>query len=360
MNILLTSVGRRVELLKAFRESMSRFSSQAAIADANAPLPPTNITGKIITADLKHSAPASFLADTAELVPRIDHPDYIDRLLDICDRHQIDLLIPLIDTELPLLSLHEQRFRDRGVTVLISSAVVNDICHSKKKTGLFFKTIGVKTPKIYQLDEVEERDFPLFIKPDRGSASVGVHKIKNRTELNFFANYVEDPIIQELISGEEYTIDVLVNFRGKAVSIVPRARLETRAGETSKGKTVKNPELIAAAKYVVESLPGAIGCITVQCFLQPDGEIVFIEINPRFGGGYPLAYRAGADFPLWLFQLCAGKKPQVAIDEWEDGLSMFRYDDAIFVKAEDTDRAAQFDLPPVTLDERIRKLVARR
>ncbi len=104
MNILLTSVGRRVELLKAFRESMSR----------------ANMTGKIVTTDLKRNAPASFLADTAELVPRIDNPDYIDRLLDVCDRHQIDLLIPLIDTELNLLSLHEQRFRDRGVTVLIN------------------------------------------------------------------------------------------------------------------------------------------------------------------------------------------------------------------------------------------------
>lgn len=343
MNILLTSVGRRVELLKAFRESMSR----------------ANITGKIITTDLKRNAPASFLADAAELVPRIDHPDYIDRLLDICDRHQIDLLIPLIDTELHLLSLHEQRFRALGVTVLISSAAVNDICHSKNKTGLFFQTIGVKTPKIYQLDEVNDQNFPLIIKPNKGSASVGVYQIKNRTELNFFVNYVEDPIIQELIIGEEYTIDVLVNFQGKVVSIVPRSRLETRAGETSKGTTAKNPALIAAAKYVVESLPGAIGCVTVQCFLQPDGEIIFIEINPRFGGGYPLAYRAGADFPLWLFQLCAGKNPQVAIDEWEDGLSMLRYDDAIFVKAETAGSAPQFNLQHVKVDKRIRKLVAR-
>ena len=343
MNILLTSVGRRVELLKAFRESMSR----------------SNITGKIITTDLKRNAPAAFLADTAELVPRIDEPDYIDRLLDICDRHQIDLLIPLIDTELTLLSLHEQQFRDRGVTVLISSPLVNDICFSKKKTGLFFHTIGLKTPKIYQLDEVEDRNFPVLIKPDRGSASVGVYQIQNRTELNFFANYVKDSIIQEFISGEEYTIDILVNFQGKAISIVPRLRLETRAGETSKGTTVKNSALIAAAKYIVESLPGAIGCITVQCFLQPDGEIIFIEINPRFGGGYPLAYRAGADFPLWLFQLCAGESPQVQIDGWEDGLSMLRYDDAIFVKAETTGIASQFNLQPVTVDKRTRKLVGR-
>ncbi len=317
MNILLTSVGRRVELLKSFRQSMHRLK----------------IDGKIITADLKKSAPASFLADTAELVPRVNDPTYITSLLDICDRHNIDLLIPLIDTELHLLSLHQQQFIDQGITLLISSAETNEICYSKKKTNIFFESIGVKTAKIYQLSEITDLNFPLILKPDTGSSSVGLYYIKNQVELNFFANYVENSIIQQLIVGEEYTIDILVDFQGKAISIVPRLRLATRAGEISKGITVKNPALIAAAKQVVESLPGAIGCITIQCFLQPDGEIIFIEINPRFGGGYPLSYRAKADFPSWLMQLSMGEYPNVAIDDWEDGLVMLRYDDAIFVKA---------------------------
>ncbi|PSB54332.1 ATP-grasp domain-containing protein [Chamaesiphon polymorphus] len=319
MNILLTSVGRRVELMKAFRRSMSRF----------------NINGKIIAADSKQNAPACFIADTVELVPKINDPTYIDSLLDICTFYSIDLLIPLIDTELHLLSLHQQQFRDRGVTLLVSSVATNEICYSKNQTSIFFENIGVKTPKIYKLDEVTELDLPLILKPDTGSSSVGVYEVRNQVELEFFSNYVENAIVQELITGEEYTIDILVDFQGRVISIVPRLRIETRAGEISKGITVKNPALIAAAKQVVESLPGAIGCITVQCFLQSDGEIVFIEINPRFGGGYPLSYRAGADFPGWLMQLCTGKYPQVAIDEWEDGLAMLRYDDAIFVKADD-------------------------
>jgi carbamoyl-phosphate synthase large subunit len=319
MNILLTSVGRRVELLKAFRQSMHR----------------SNITGKIVTADLKKTAPASFLADAAELVPKINDPDYIDKLLDICDRHQIDLLVPTIDTELHLLSLHKQQFRERGVILVISSPATNEICFSKKKTSTFFERIGVKTPKVYELSEVTERNFPLVLKPDTGSSSVGLYYIKNRAELNFFANYVENAILQELVVGQEYTLDILLDFQSHVLSIVPRVRLETRAGEISKGITVKNPALIAAAKQVAESLPGAIGCITIQCFLRSDGEIVFIEINPRFGGGFPLSYRAGADFPGWLMQMCMGEYPQVAIDDWEDGLAMLRYDDAIFVKAED-------------------------
>ena len=317
MNILLTSVGRRVELLKAFRYSMKR----------------ANIAGKIIATDLKKSAPAFFVADAAELVPKIGDSDYVEKLLDICDRHQIDLLIPLIDTELSLLSLHRQKFIDRGVTLVVSSVETNEICYSKKQTGAFFNSIGVGTPKIYNISEIENQHFPLIVKPDTGSSSVGVYHVRDRAELVFFSNYVKDAIVQELIDGDEYTIDILVDFKGNVISIVPRLRLETRAGEVSKGITTKNPALIAAAKYVVESLPGAIGCITLQCFLQLNGNIVFIEINPRFGGGYPLSYRAGADFPSWIFESYLGNTPKVAIDDWEDGLAMLRYDDAIFVKA---------------------------
>ena len=317
MNILLTSVGRRVSLIKQVRQSMRR----------------SNITGKIVAADFKSHAPASFLADVSELVPRVNDPRYIDSLLDICTRHNIDLLIPLIDTELQLLALHQQEFKDLGVTLLVSSIATNEICADKAKTSQFFAEIGVNTPKMYH-DASQDLDFPVIVKPSSGSSSVGVHCVNNQAELAFFTSYVKDPIVQELIVGEEYTIDALVDFEGRAISIVPRLRIETRAGEVSKGLTVKNPALIAAAKHVVESLPGAIGCITVQCFLRSDGEIFFIEINPRFGGGYPLSYEAGADFPSWIMQLYRGEIPQVAIDEWEDNLVMLRYDDAVFINQE--------------------------
>jgi carbamoyl-phosphate synthase large subunit len=316
MNILLTSVGRRVSLIKQVRQSMRR----------------SNITGKIVAADFKPHAPASFLADVSELVPRVNDPRYIEILLDICTRHNIDLLIPLIDTELQLLALHQQEFKDLGVTLLVSSIATNEICADKAKTSQFFVEIGVNTPKMYNEIASQDLDFPVIVKPSSGSSSVGVHCVNNQAELAFFTSYVKNPIVQELIVGEEYTIDALVDFAGRAISIVPRLRIETRAGEVSKGLTVKNPALIAAAKHVVESLPGAIGCITVQCFLRSDGEIFFIEINPRFGGGYPLSYEAGADFPSWIMQLYHGETPQVEIDEWEDNLIMLRYDDAVFIK----------------------------
>lgn len=319
MNILFTSAGRRVALIKAFYQSMKQL----------------NISGKIVTTDLKKNAPASFVADVSELVPRVNDPAYIDRLLDICDRHKIELLIPLIDTELHLLAPNHQKFQDIGVTLVVSSTATNEICFDKRNTASFFHQIGVKTPKIYNLEQLDSINYPAILKPANGSCSVGLHKIENQAELEFFSKYVDGAIVQELIIGEEYTIDVLADFQGKVISAVPRLRIETRAGEISKGITVKNPALIAAAKHVVESLPGAVGCITVQCFLQPDGEIIFIEINPRFGGGYPLAYQAGADFPAWIIQMMNGEQLDIAIDDWQDDVVMLRYDDAIFVNKSD-------------------------
>jgi carbamoyl-phosphate synthase large subunit len=319
VNILFTSAGRRVSLIRAFQQSMRQL----------------NIEGKIVTTDLKKNAPASFEADIAQLVPRVDSPDYIDSLLKICSQHQIELLVPLIDTELHLLAPHQQQFAEIGVQLLLSSPATNEICFDKRNTANFFHKIGVKTPKIYSKNEYHNLTYPAILKPANGSCSVGLHKLNNQHELEFFSQYVNDAIIQELIVGEEYTIDVLADLQGKVISAVPRLRLETRAGEISKGITVKNPSLIAAAKHVVGSLPGAVGCITVQCFLQANGEIIFIEINPRFGGGYPLSYQAGADFPTWIMQLAQGKTLNVDIDEWQDGVVMLRYDDAIFVNKSD-------------------------
>lgn len=169
-----------------------------------------------------------------------------------------------------------------------------------------------------------------MLKPYKGNSSIGVTKILNADELKFFLRYVPDAIVQEFITGVEYTMDILVDDSGRVRSVVPRRRVETRAGEVSKGITVKNIDLINAGKRVVEALPGAVGCITVQCLLTPGGEIEFIEINPRFGGGIPLSIKAGADFPRWIIEMHSGRESQIELDGWEDGLVMLRYDDEIF------------------------------
>jgi carbamoyl-phosphate synthase large subunit len=317
-NILFTSAGRRVSLIRQFRK---------ALQDLRLP-------GKLITTDLQKNAPAPFVADVREQVPRVTDPAYIDILKEICLRHRIRLVIPLIDTELHLLAPHKQDFAEMGITLLVSEPEVNAICFDKRSTAMFFQQAGVRTPAILDPSKIltdQAAVYPVLLKPADGSCSVGVYKIHNARELEFFTDYVPNAIVQEYIVGQEHTLDVLVDFNGRVRSVVPRLRMETRAGEVSKGATVKNSAIITAGKKVVDALPGALGCITVQCFLTPEGDIVFIEINPRFGGGFPLSAEAGADFPRWIIEMMLGQDPKMEIDDWQDGLVMLRYDDAIFV-----------------------------
>lgn len=321
LNILFTSSGRRVELIKHFKNIYSEL----------------NIDGMILTADLKENSPAGKVSDRHILVPRVDSKEYIEYLINICKENQISLVIPLIDTELIILSNHKEDFERMGVTLLISGTRTHEICNDKILTARFFESNGFDAPRVYDIEEMLKRekiDKPLLIKPAKGSSGVGVHILNQLEELEFYARNLREPILQELIKGEEYTIDVFTDFDGKILTVVPRLRIETRAGEVSKGKTVYNPILIQKAKEVVKALPGAIGCITVQCFLTKNNEVKFIEINPRFGGGAPLSLAAGADYAKYLIETLTNKEISFNIDNWIDSLLMLRYDAAIFVNGD--------------------------
>ncbi|KOY83876.1 ATP-grasp domain-containing protein [Lysinibacillus macroides] len=318
LNILFTSAGRRVELIKHFKEIYEEL----------------RIDGMLFTTDVKSNSPAGFISDKHILVPRVDSKDYISKLLEVCKEHQISLLIPLIDTELVLLSTYKKSFEDIGVKVLISDVRTHEICNDKGLTAQFFASKGFGTPKSYNINKElknENIDNRLLIKPAKGSSSIGVHILTTIDELKFYSENIEEPILQEFIEGDEYTIDIFTDFEGNILTAVPRLRIETRAGEVSKGKTVKNPLLIQKAKELVSALPGAMGCITVQCFLTKDNEVKFIEINPRFGGGVPLSLAAGADYAKYLIESLANRVISFDINDWENNLLMLRYDAAVFV-----------------------------
>ncbi len=319
-NVLLTSTGRRVAVTRAF---------QGALRDLGVP-------GKVVCVDLSKTAPALHVADAFELVPRVTSPTYMDALRDVCIRHRIGILVPLIDTELPVLARHRDSFQDIGVRALVSSPEVISICFDKRRTRDFFLSIGEPTPEILEPSEAIGRGrFPLFVKPAEGSASVGARRVNDARELEFFVEHTPNPVVQELVTGEEFTLDVLVDFGGQVRCVVPRLRIETRAGEISKGITTKDRDLIDCGRRVVTALPGPIGCITLQCFREPSGRLVCIEINPRFGGGFPLAHAAGADYPRWLIEWTLGRDPDVRLDGWTDGHVMLRFDDAVFVNKQD-------------------------
>jgi len=320
MNILFTSSGRRVELLELFRRALEKLG----------------IDGQIVAADVKKTAPTLFFVDHREQVPTVDDPDYVPMLMDICRRQGIRLLVPLIDSELEVLSANLEAFASLGVTVLVSSPETNRICIDKRQTGNFLRSHGIASPALYSTDEaldVLDRK-PLFIKPARGSSSIGTACVRTPEELRFHLEHLNEPIIQEFVEGAEYTLDILNDFSGKVCCVVPRLRLETRAGESSKGITVRDQELIETGREVAEALPGAFGCLTLQCFRRPDGKILVIEINPRFGGGFPLSAAAGADFPRAILSLLSGKDPRPDLRDWEDGKVMLRYDAAVYLNRE--------------------------
>ena len=319
INILFTSSGRRVSLIKKFKDTFRQ----------------EQINGNIITADFKYNAPTAYISDKHYVVPNVSQQNYLTELLNICINEKITLIIPLIDIELTILSEIKPIFEDLGIKILVSGINLNKIASDKKSTYNFFVTHNINTPRVYDNNELSrfEHNFPLLIKPYDGSSSKGVTLINNEKELKFFKDYVQNAMVQDFVSGEEYTVDVMVDFKGNIKTIVPRLRIETRAGEVSKGITKKDKDIIKAVKDIVKVLPDPVGCITLQCFKQKNGEITFIEINPRFGGGIPLSIEAGANFPLWVINLCQGESFTEMDFSWTEDLMMLRYDDAVFMES---------------------------
>lgn len=323
MNILISSVGRRVSLVRLFKKALRGLE----------------IKGSVYAVDLHSHAPALQIADDGWVVPKVTDPAYVDCLIEICRKNDVQLVVPTIDTELNILSEARDRFEVAGVSLLVCSGETNDVSSDKRNTDVFFKTNAIPAPRTYELDEallLPENAYPLLLKPARGSSSIGVTRVNASKELSFFAQYRDDPIIQEFVRGDEYTIDVLVGFDGGVRCAVPRLRMETRAGEVSKAMTVNDPVLVDWAYKVVGVLNGALGCVTLQCFRQLNGDVKFIEINPRFGGGFPLSAEAGADYPRWILKMLLGLEEDSGMQScWQDGRVMLRYDEEIFVNRED-------------------------
>lgn len=316
IRVLFCCAGRRVELLAAFRRA-AKSLGRALVAYGT---------------DRSWLAPAMHLVDRGFLSPPIENPDYIDFLLGLVKKHSIQLLVPLIDSDLLKLSLARDRFARLGCTVLISSPRVVAICRDKLLSFQHLIKSRIPTPKTWSLDEalrLRNPRFPLYVKPRAGSAARGHYLCDDRASLDLLAHRVTDAIVQEYIRGHEYTLDAYAGFDGRPQCIVPRLRLEVRTGEVSKGRTERNRPVMAVGAKVVRSLADCVGVITIQCIQSEDGAVRVIEINPRVGGGIPLAISAGADFPRWILSELSGKPPRIRPTAFEDGLYMLRYDEAV-------------------------------
>jgi carbamoyl-phosphate synthase large subunit len=315
--MLLTSAGRRVELLGCFR---------SAARDLGIDL-------EVFACDLLPEwSSACRAADAAFAVPRVTDPAYVPALLELCRRHRIAIVVPTIDPELLPLGEARDAFRAIGVEVMVSDPDVLRIAFDKQATSDLLRGHGIDSPRSASPAEVlaapGEWQWPLLAKPRHGSAGRAVTIVRDNAELEQVAKG-EPFVVQELLRGAEFTVNIFIDRDGRLRCAVPHRRVQTRAGEVEKGITHRLPELADAARQLAGCLPGARGALCFQAFVDGQRCSIF-EINARFGGGYPLAHQSGAQFTRWLLEE-AIDVPSTANDRWQEGVVMLRYDAAMFV-----------------------------
>ncbi len=318
-NVLLTSAGRRGLLVQLFQRELGSLFP----------------TASVFAADLRPEiSSACQLADRSFRVPPIAEEGYLDQLLQLCIQHEVGMVVPTIDTELRLLAENRERFLQHGIHAIVSEPELIRQCRDKRLTTDLFARYGVDSPLV--VEPTREATYPLFAKPYDGSSSNNLFVVHSYEEVT--PALLEDPkqICYEYMSPleyAEYTVDMYYDRHSKLQCLVPRLRIETRAGEVSKGRTAKISalEILRDNFHYVE---GARGCLTAQFFVRrSSGRLSGIEINPRFGGGFPLSYEARANFPQWLIREYLRGETVEFFEDWEDGLTMLRYDHHVLVRS---------------------------
>lgn len=307
-----------------------------------------DVSGKLVATDITPASPAFQKADRGVLVPPARRAEYLPALKEVAQKYHIGLLIPLTDLDLRSLARHRGEFAEFGCTVMIGSEDVVTLCRDKARTNELIGKAGLATINTLTLSEFRAKPFfPCFVKPISGSAGIGTAIIRNDKQLHAHVNtYSELLIVQEYVPGQEFTVDVYRSRDGKVRCVVPRQRLLVRSGEVEKGITVKDPELIRTATILGSRLEDIWGVFCCQCRRSGNGPVRFFEINPRFGGGSPLAIAAGANLPLYLLQEVLGLPITAEIGRFTDRLLMLRYDEAVFIQVtESVEALPGFEAP---------------
>ena len=313
-NILILSAGTRNKVVEFFRKECAG-------------------NGRVIATDCSPDAPAIYEADQAYIVPRIDAPGYIDRILEICAKEKVSGVFSLIDPELSLLAKNRERFEAAGVTPVVSSYELCETSLDKYRMAETFQRFGLRTARCYltleEFTEARERgevDFPVFVKPRCGSASLGISAVDNEELLTALMHAQPSLMIQEYMHGQEYGADVYIDLiTGKCTQIFLKKKIKMRAGETDKSVSAHDTALFEEIRRFVEGA-GYRGMIDIDLFCE-EGEWIFSEVNPRFGGGYPHAYACGVNFPAALLANLEGKAGEPAIGAYPDDVYMMKYNE---------------------------------
>ena len=313
MNILFLNVGRRCEIVKEFKKVLPRFQGG----------------GLVYGSDINPLAPALKKVDRAVIFPHCSSDSFDSVFIEFCRENKIRLVVPTIDPDLQYLSQKLSYYRKElpATMFLVPEKETVELTEDKRKTKEFFQRCGVLVPKY--LDPEKITNFPVFIKPACGSASEGAQKILSRSELVLQLQSLENPMLEELVEGPEYTVDVFCDRSFKARIAIPRKRIAVRGGEVSRGIIERNPELESFSKKIVEALKVNIP-ITIQ-FRKSKAGFVAMEINARIGGGLPLTIAAGGQWPLWILHMAEGQTP-LCHDNVRDGVLISRYDESVFME----------------------------
>ncbi len=317
-NLLISTAGRRVNLVKSFVKAIRRH----------------NINSKVFVSDYEplRNSPAAHFSDDFFEVGNISEKNYIQKLILNCKKYKIKIIIPTIDTELRILSKNIKLFNDNDIVVVLSEYKLIQKFSDKVISDKFFKNLGINTPKIYK----SEFKFPVFLKPNKGSNSKGVYIAKNINQIKPEDLDSKSILKMEYIDDEyydEYTIDMYYDRSSNLVSAVPRIRLKVVGGESNQGITKKD-EVLEFVKYKFRTLKGAVGCITLQIFKnkRKSNDIIAIEINPRFGGGYPFSLNAGADFADFIVREYFLEEKLLYNEDWIENCLNLRYETEVFFK----------------------------
>lgn len=319
MNILILAAGTRNKIVQYFKNAVGG-------------------AGKVIATDISNYAPALYEADEYYIVPDINNPDYIPKILEICEKEQIKGTLSLIDTELGLLAKNNFLFHDLGTTIIGSSFELCEMSIDKMKMYLWLEAHGYKCAKswinkneFYQSVDKGNISYPVFVKPRNGSASISISEAADGETVDFLFEHQEDLMIQEYLHGQEIGADVYIDMiSGEVVSIFTKKKLKMRAGETDKAVSFKDEKLFELIEnFVTEA--GYRGQIDIDIF-DISGDYYISEVNPRFGGGYPHAYESGCDHMKLIIENIKGNANVRDIGNYEEGVYMMKYNEVKILK----------------------------
>jgi carbamoyl-phosphate synthase large subunit len=300
--VLFTCAGQRVDIVTAFKRAGAT----------------------TIATDLGQLAPALYHADHRALVPPVDDPGYVPALRELIELHDVRLVVPLTDLDHVVLARSREALAP--ALVLVPEEDTSARCADKYLAHRFFEERGIGSPPTWLPTELpDELRYPVLVKARKGFGSRHIYRADNEAELEFFLRYTAaESMVQQVCLGTEFSIDLFCDLESRCVAAVPRTMIESKGGESIKGMSINDPELIAFAKEVAEAMR-IIGPANVQCFREPDGQLQVTDVNPRFGGAFPLPTAAGSRYPEMAIALANGETLEPRLGDFREGVVMTRF-----------------------------------